>query len=32
MLEQEPGPQKQKRNRGILSLNKMQEVIIKVTT
>jgi hypothetical protein len=30
MLEQEHGPQKQ--NRGIQSLNKMQEMIIKVTT
>jgi hypothetical protein len=30
MLEQEPGPQKW--NRGIRSLNKMQEEIIKVTT
>jgi hypothetical protein len=29
-LEQEPGPQKQ--NRGIRSLNKMQEGIIKITT
>jgi hypothetical protein len=29
MLEQEPGPQK--RNRGIRSLNKIQEGIIKVT-
>jgi hypothetical protein len=29
MLEQEPGPQKW--NRGIRSLNKMQEGIIKVT-
>jgi hypothetical protein len=29
MLEQEPGPQK--RNRGIWSLNKIQEGIIKVT-
>jgi hypothetical protein len=29
MLKQEPGPQK--RNRGIQSLNKMQEEIIKVT-
>jgi hypothetical protein len=32
MLEQEPGPQKPKRNRGIQSLNKMQEGIIKVMT
>jgi hypothetical protein len=31
MLDQEPGPQKRKRNRGIQSLNKMQEGIIKVT-
>jgi hypothetical protein len=30
MLEQESGPQK--RNRGIRSLNNMQEVIIKVMT
>jgi hypothetical protein len=32
MLEQEPGPQKPKQNRGIQSLNKMQEGIIKVMT
>jgi hypothetical protein len=30
MLEQEPGPQKPKRKRGIQSLNKMQGGIIKV--
>jgi hypothetical protein len=30
-LDEEPGPQKQKRNRGIRSLNKMHEEIIKVT-
>jgi hypothetical protein len=32
MLEQEPDPQKPKQNRGIWSLNKMQERIIKVMT
>jgi hypothetical protein len=32
MLEQEPGPQKPKRNWGLWSLNKMQEGIIKVMT